>query len=150
LILLSLATKRGSSSDTAGAQVIEDIRGKRLKVLVVDDEREFRRSLCFRLRKKYAAYVDEAKSGSEGIRKVGVSNAYDLILVDLKMPKKTGVETYRELTKIIGNDCRVVLMSAYSDSEEWQKAMALGVELLHKPISDQRLTEMLQATRPNS
>jgi len=103
--------------------------------------------MCFRLRTKYAAYVDEAKSGIEGIRRARASNVYDLILVDLKMPKKTGVETYKDLTGIVGSNCKIVFMSAYSDSEEWKRAIDMSVELVHKPISEQRLTEILRATR---
>lgn len=68
---------------------------KEVKILVVDDEERIRRLLKMYLeRENYM--IDEAEDGNEALTKA-VSNDYDVILLDLMMPGKDGIEVCREL-----------------------------------------------------
>lgn len=64
-------------------------------VLVVDDEKNIRLSLSNHL-KSLGILVDEASNGIEALAKIRME-AYDLLLVDLKMPEMGGMELYGEL-----------------------------------------------------
>lgn len=139
LFLLALA---GSSGETRNSELVEKIREKHFRILVVDDEDGFRKSFCFKLRQKYSAQVDDVNSGSLAIAAVMRGEIYDLVFSDIMMPGMKGTETFEELHRIDQN-LRVVLMSAYSDSEEWKRAEELGAELLHKPIEDDLLIKIL-------
>jgi CheY-like chemotaxis protein len=123
-------------------ELVNEIRRKHLTILVVDDEEEFRESLCYRLKKKYLVEVDEVSSGTQAIAKVLQGNFYSLILSDIMMPGMKGTEVFEELRRHNPN-IRIVLMSAYSSSVEWKKAEELGATLIHKPIDNQTLTKML-------
>ena len=65
------------------------------RVLVVDDEKNIRLSLSNHL-KSLDILVDEASNGIEALAKIKME-AYDLLLVDLKMPEMGGIELYGEL-----------------------------------------------------
>jgi len=58
------------------------------------------------------------------------------------MPGMKGIETFEELRRI-DPTLRVIFMSAYSDSDEWKKAQALGATVIHKPIDDDSLIAIL-------
>jgi CheY-like chemotaxis protein len=137
------AINLGGGLSTAGASTVNEIRKKEFKILVIDDDDEFRKSLCFKLNRKYKAQVEDVNSGELAIKKLTDGNSYDFIFTDIMMPGMTGIETYHEIQKIDAV-MRIVIMSAYSDSEEWQKAQELkDVTLLHKPIPDDALIKIL-------
>ena len=67
------------------------------KILIIDDERAIRSTLKEILEfEKYN--VDDAENGVEGL-KMAMSNNYDLIFCDIKMPKMDGVEFLDEKIK---------------------------------------------------
>lgn len=131
-----------AKSSGAHMGVISAIRDSHLKVLLVDDEEEFRESMSFNLRRKYGAEVRGVGSGREAVEAVRARGEFDLVFLDLMMPHPNGIETFAELKEIDPN-CAVVMMSAHSDSEEWDKAKRLDVELLSKPIPAHKMTQIL-------
>jgi CheY-like chemotaxis protein len=123
--------------------IIDTIRRQGHKILVVDDDDNFGKSFCFKLKRVFGAQVEHVTSGKMVIEKLRTGNSYDLIFMDIMMPEMTGVETYHELrwsdAKLI-----IVIMTAYSNSEEWKKALHLkDVVLLHKPIQEDSLIKIL-------
>jgi CheY-like chemotaxis protein len=133
----------GGSSDTSYASTIGEIRKKEYKILVIDDDDDFRKSFCFKLKRIFKAQVEDVDSGKSGIEKLRDGNSYDLIFTDIMMPEMTGIETYHELRKI-DPKIRIVVMSAYSNSEDWKRAQALkDITLIHKPIQEHVLIKIL-------
>jgi two-component system nitrogen regulation response regulator GlnG len=126
------------------SEKINAIRNKEYKILVIDDDDGFRKSFCFKLKRKYKAQVDDVDSGKAGIEKLSDGNTYDFIFTDIMMPGMTGIEAYHELREIDGK-IPIIIMSAYSDSNEWKEAQEVDVPLLHKPISDDQLIKILGA-----
>jgi CheY-like chemotaxis protein len=123
-------------------EIIDEIRKKGLAILVVDDEDSFRKSLCFRLRKKYLANVDDVSSGSQAIDRVRQGKTYDLILTDIMMPGMKGTDVFEELRRI-DPTLRIIVMSAFSNSEEWTRAELMGATVIDKPIDDETLIRIL-------
>jgi CheY-like chemotaxis protein len=118
------------------------IRRKHLKILIVDDEERFRRSMCFYLRRKYEAQVKDVASGQEAVEALKSGETFDVIFLDLMMPEMSGTQTYAML-KRIDEHCAIVLMSAHSDKIETTKADLLDVELLSKPIPADVMNQIL-------
>ena len=66
------------------------------KILLVEDEASIRRVLGSILSEEDKSYeVTEASNGQEAMEKIR-ETAYDLVLCDIKMPKKDGLEVLLE------------------------------------------------------
>ncbi|MCP4135936.1 MAG: response regulator [bacterium] len=67
------------------------------KILVIDDDSKFRK--MFRQMLEKAGYeIQEAENGGEGI-KIYVEDPADLVITDIFMPEKEGIETIFELKR---------------------------------------------------
>ena len=106
-------------------------------ILIIDDERPIRSAMRDIL--EYEKYkVDEAEDGAIGIEKVA-ANKYDLVLCDIKMPKKDGLEV---LTHILENhpDVPVVMISGHGTIETAVDAIKQGAfDYIAKPLDLNRL-----------
>ncbi len=81
------------------------------KVLVVDDDVDIRKVVS-KLVEKSGYKVMEAKNGIEGMGKVREDKP-DLIILDILMPKESGIRMYRELkTEEPLKDIPVIVLSA--------------------------------------
>ncbi|MED3719308.1 response regulator, partial [Geobacillus stearothermophilus] len=68
---------------------------KPVRILVVDDEERIRRLLRMYLeRENYV--IDEAGDGNEALEKA-LTNDYDVILLDLMLPGKDGIDVCKEI-----------------------------------------------------
>ena len=124
------------------AELISQIRERHLTIMVIDDDELFGRSLGFMLRRKYLAEVEIMNSGEEAMDAVLRNKSYDIVFTDLMMPGMTGTETLQGL-KRINPALIVVIMSAFFGSAEWEEAKALGATVIHKPIDDDSLIQIL-------
>ena len=116
------------------------IRRRRLRVLVVDDEDRFRQSVVYKLQSVYHATVEQAGDAPSAIKKVTEERSFDLILLDIAMPRISGSEIYKVLLAK-GVVARIVFMSA--NRENRVKVQALDVPFLDKPLNDDLLEKIL-------
>lgn len=65
------------------------------RILIVDDDEEIRELLEFDIRSS-GYFVDTAKDGLEGLNKA-LNNTYDLILLDVMMPKMNGFDVCKNI-----------------------------------------------------
>ncbi len=96
------------------------------KILVVEDDPVNQTILAdFLAANGYLTIA--ASSGPEGIEKFE-SDAPDLMLVDVQLPRKSGFEVVREIKATpAGKDTPIVLMSAvYSDRDQSSRTVQLG------------------------
>lgn len=101
-------------------------------LLIVDDQVGVRRLISEALLEK-GYLVDQAASGREALE-ILKKKKYHLIILDVKMPGMSGLETLHELRKIDRN-VPVVLMTAYEELDILEEAGKLGVEhYLCKPF----------------
>jgi len=96
-----------------------------MKILIVEDEEALNKILKEELASKgYDAKI--AKDGEEGV-KLAKSFRPELILLDLVMPKKGGLEVLEELKKDpYLKDVPVVVLSNLADDESIKKSLAMG------------------------
>lgn len=107
------------------------------KILIVDDQRNMRTTLAMMLRG--AGYeVEEAADGDQGST-LGAAGAYDLVLTDLRMGSRDGIEVLRSI-KDTQPMTEVMVMTAYGTIESAVEAMRLGAfDYIQKPFSEQEL-----------
>jgi DNA-binding NtrC family response regulator len=107
------------------------------RVLVVDDEADIRESLEVLLTLENYR-VDQAINGTEGLRKME-SNAYDLVLLDLMMPDRSGMEVLAEVRER-DRDTPIFMITAYGSVEAAVKALKLGAnDYFSKPWDNEKL-----------
>ncbi|MBK7344406.1 MAG: sigma-54-dependent Fis family transcriptional regulator [Saprospiraceae bacterium] len=101
------------------------------KILIADDEQSIRRTLREILEfEKYK--VDEAADGLECLAKVK-QNKYDVIILDIKMPKMDGMETLEKI-QLIAPDTPVVMISGHASIDTAVEAVKKGAfDFISKP-----------------
>jgi two-component system response regulator HydG len=108
------------------------------KILIVDDQRNMRTTLAMMLRGS-GYEVDEAADGDEGAER-GANGAYDVVLTDLRMGSKDGMDVLRAIKDAMPMT-EVIVMTAYGTIESAVQAMRLGAfDYIQKPFSEQELT----------
>jgi two-component system response regulator HydG len=107
------------------------------KILIVDDQRNMRTTLAMMLRGT-GYEVDEAADGEQGAER-GAAGAYDVVLTDLRMGTKDGIDVLRA-TKDLHPLTEVIVMTAYGTIESAVEAMRLGAfDYIQKPFTEQEL-----------
>ncbi|MFN3135084.1 MAG: response regulator transcription factor [Candidatus Kryptonium sp.] len=114
-----------------------------MKLLLIEDEKDLTKTLKKGL--KEAGYnVDVAYDGESGIF-MAVSGAYDCIILDLKLPKKDGLEVCREIRK--NKITTPILILTVVDSVDMKvKCLDAGADdYLTKPFSFSELLARIRA-----
>jgi len=125
--------------------VIRAPLGRRLRVLVVDDE-EIVRQVVVRFLARNGHAVDEAADGAQALALLdGDPQRYDVILSDLRMPGLGGDALLARLREHgQGMDRRLVFLTGDTASESASRILAeANVPVLAKPIDLNALIEML-------
>lgn len=112
------------------------------RLLIVDDEAKIRAVI-----REYAEFnnheVDEAADGMEAIGLCKL-NEYDLVILDVMMPKLDGFSTCKELKKI--KDIPVIMLSARGEEYDKLFGFELGVDdYVVKPFSPKELMARVNA-----
>ena len=104
------------------------------RVLIIDDEENIRQMI--RLTLEAAAYeVAEAKDGIEAFAILGGDPAWNVVLLDQRLPLMEGTEVLRRI-KVLAPSARVVMMTAFASVELAVEAMKLGAtDFLRKPMT---------------
>lgn len=107
------------------------------KVLIIDDESSIRRTLREILEfEKYE--VSEANDGMEGLVKVKRA-FFDVILLDIKMPKMDGMEVLERLM-VLSPDSSVIMISGHGTIDTAVEAVKMGAfDFISKPPDLNRL-----------
>jgi DNA-binding NtrC family response regulator len=112
-----------------------------MRVLVVDDEETFRFVMENRLRAS-GHFVACAPSGEAALERIG-ERAFDVMLLDLRMPGLGGLGALRRLSET-GLPCEVVVLTGQPDYDDCVEAMKLGAfHYLRKPMEPALIEETL-------
>ena len=113
------------------------------KILVVDDEQNMRTGLKDNL--EFEGYeVDTANDGVQGLKKI-LDNSYNLIILDVMMPKKSGFDVCKE-SRNAGITTPIILLTA--KGEEIDKVVGLEIgadDYVTKPFSLRELLARVKA-----
>ncbi len=99
---------------------------QRLRILIADDHPIFRRGLVDVLDTDgRLELVGEAGDGEEALSLVG-SRAPDIVILDVQMPKLTGLQAARTLLQA-GNPVKVILLTMLEDEDVLNEVLDLGI-----------------------
>ena len=113
----------------------------KISVLLVDDEKDFVETLAERLELRDYK-VTTAFSGDEAIKLVK-ENDFDIIVMDVQMPGKDGVESLKEIKKI-EQISQVIMLTGHATIKTAIEGMKNGAyDYLMKPTDTDDLIEMI-------
>ena len=107
------------------------------KILVIDDEKSIRETL-----KEILEYenhkVDLAEDGEVGFE-LFKNNKYEIVLLDIKMPKKDGIEVLEEIFSV-ATDVPVIMISGHGNIDTAVESIKKGAyDFIEKPLDLNRL-----------
>ncbi len=113
-----------------------------LKVLMVDDETEYRETAIKRMKKR-GIDIQGSNSGSEALTLLDQSG-YDIVVLDVRMPGMDGIQTLREI-KQRHPLVEVIMLTGHASMEVAIEGMELGAfDYLMKPIDIDELIYKIQ------
>ncbi len=113
----------------------------RKSALIVDDEKNIRLTLSQAL-EPLELDIDTAVNGEEGLARLR-EQAYDVLLLDLKMPGVDGMEVLREARESRPTT-RTIIITAHGTIESAVEAMKLGaVDFIQKPFAPQEIRDLV-------
>ncbi|MDP3393292.1 response regulator transcription factor [Sediminibacterium sp.] len=121
------------------------MEGKAKQILIADDEPDILEIIRYNLEKE-GYEVHTAKDGNEAIEKA--KQLYpDLIILDIMMPRKNGVEVCQILrTQPSFQDTLIIFLTAMSDESSQIKGLETGADdYISKPISPKVLVSRVNA-----
>jgi DNA-binding response OmpR family regulator len=117
---------------------------EKYRVLIIDDEEDFVETIVKRLRDR-GLDAEGALSGAEGLQ-ILENKDFDVIILDVKMPKMSGIETLREIKKkkpLV----EVIMLTGHGSVESGIQGLQLGAfNYVMKPVPlNELLKQMNQA-----
>lgn len=114
-----------------------------MKILLAEDEQQLSRVLeTAMIHEGYQ--VDTAFDGQEAVD-LAKENAYDLMILDIMMPVKTGIEALKEIRQT-GNTTHVIMLTAMSEVDDKVTGLDAGADdYLTKPFSLKELLARLRS-----
>jgi len=118
---------------------------KRINVLIGDDHPVIRQGLAAILNsQKDIKIVAEAADG-EGVCELYDQLSPDVLLLDLRMPKKDGLQVVGELMSRRGSKPRIIVMTAYETEEDIRQVLKVGAKaFLAKAAHPQQIREAVR------
>lgn len=109
-----------------------------IKVLLAEDTMTLRNLTEEQL--EYFGDIDlTSVTNGDAVVAEALTNKYDVILMDIRMPKLDGIRAAQQIKKILP-DQKIIAVSAFGDSDTRARAAAVGIELfLLKPVEAGRL-----------
>lgn len=113
-----------------------------MKILVVDDEKLIVKGLKFSLEQD-GNEVDCAYDGEEALGLIK-SNEYDVVLLDVMLPKMTGYEVCRNVRSF--SDVPIIMLTAKSEVDDRLEGFDYGVDdYMTKPFNVQEVKARIKA-----
>jgi DNA-binding response OmpR family regulator len=115
-----------------------------MRILLVEDERALSDAVCEGLRDNFFA-VDQAFDGREALAKIEVELFYDLIILDIMIPKMDGITLLKEMRER-GHKMAVLMLTAKSGVDDKVESFNVGADdYLTKPFDFRELLARVHA-----
>lgn len=116
-----------------------------MKILIVEDEPNVA-SLLHRNLLEYGHSIGIATDGVMGLDQI-LSNKYELVLLDIMLPKKSGLEILKEL-KEVNNTTPVILLTALDTTDMVVQGLDLGADdYIAKPFKIEEVVARINAVK---
>jgi DNA-binding response OmpR family regulator len=111
------------------------------KILVIDDDEEMR-SLLKDFAEEEGYEADSVEKGTYALKKL-ITESFDLIITDIRMPGFSGLEILPELKKLQPTT-PIVVITAFGGEEVYHKALSRGADAyLEKPVHLSKLRKLI-------
>jgi DNA-binding NarL/FixJ family response regulator len=116
-----------------------------IRVLIADDHALFRRGLEMVLKKEPGIeLVGQASDGAEAVQMAGEALP-DVVLMDIRMPKMTGIEAARRV-KEVAPSVKIVMLTVSDEEEDLFEAIRAGASgYLRKDLPLDEVAEAVRA-----
>ena len=116
-----------------------------IRVLIVDDHALFRRGLIMVLESEEGIeVVAEAEDGEEAVRKAADA-APDVVLMDVRMPRVSGIEATRQIADVVPT-AKILMLTVSDEEEDLYEAIKAGATgYLLKEISIEEVADAIRA-----
>ncbi|WAJ71198.1 response regulator [Catenovulum adriaticum] len=142
------------STEKAISNKVFTIKGRPLNVLIVDDN-QVASEVVSALFKRHKAHITLVKNGAKAItelkKSIQIRQAYDLVIMDWKMPEMDGIEA----AKIIKHDLNlsklpaILMISAYDKDEAKRLGESAGIDaFIEKPVGESTLFNVISECLP--
>ncbi|MFL8674208.1 response regulator [Clostridioides sp. GD02404] len=118
-----------------------------LRSLVVDDD-EIACENTVRIIQEIGMNCEWVLSGIEAVEKTKMAHEinqdYHVVIIDWKMPVMDGLQTTRQIRKIVGDELPIIVLTAYDWADIEEEAKAAGINaFLSKPVFKSRLYHIM-------
>jgi DNA-binding NarL/FixJ family response regulator len=121
-----------------------EVEGEPIRVLVVDDQELFRRGLVMLLAVESGIEViGEAGDGFQGTT-LASSTAPDVVLLDIRMPKQTGIEACKAIKQAVPS-AKIIMLTVSDEEADLYEAVKSGAS--GYLLKDSSIEEVAQAVR---
>ena len=119
---------------------------KKVRILLAEDQ-PINRKIVIGLLKRYDWLIVSAENGEEAVEKY-TNEPFDLILMDVQMPKVDGFEATRHIRNMeetIGTHIPIIAMTAHAMKGDREKCLESGMDYyITKPVDSKELIELIQ------
>ena len=123
-------------------ELVQDKTMPMFSVLLVDDEKDFIRTLLKRLERR-GIECEGVFCGMDAIERIK-ARKFDTVLLDMKLPDKDGNAVLLEIRKV-RPETRVIILTGHASANDGREGLKNGaVDYLMKPLEFESLFEKLQ------
>ncbi|MEA2014440.1 MAG: sigma-54 dependent transcriptional regulator [Thermodesulfobacteriota bacterium] len=121
--------------------MVENVR----KILIIDDEESIRDGCC-QILSREGCNIEETGNAIRGLE-MALEDIYDIILLDVQMPKMSGLDVLRRLKLESDISAHIIIITGYGSIETAVEAMKCGAfDFLTKPFSAVELKKVVKAS----
>ena len=123
---------------------MSDIRNKKLKVLVTEDE-AINRMYITTILERNGWDIDEAADGLEAIDYIK-NNSYDVVLMDISMPRLNGIDATLQIreSEKEAEHLPIIALTAHAFPSDRKKFLEAGMDdVVVKPLNEETLIEVI-------
>lgn len=125
-------------------EALSDANATTRRVLIVDDHRLVAETVASFLEKNGEYAVTLTSSLSDTLHALKKDGPFDLVLLDLKLPKFVSIKSVEDVVAAAG-EAKVVLFSAHADRQTLRRSIDIGVRgLIPKTLPIQSLVSVLR------
>jgi PAS domain S-box-containing protein len=147
-VVLPRATARVVAGEPGiGAPTAMNFNG--MQVLLVEDH-PLSQDIIFEMLEDLGCQVEVASDGAEAVN-CALERNYDLILMDMQMPRMDGLAATRAIRAQLGRRTPIVALTANAFAEDRQRCLDVGMDgHLHKPVTPATLARTLAEWLPKA
>jgi DNA-binding response OmpR family regulator len=120
---------------------------KNLSILFVEDYAPLREKII-EILEDFFTVVEDAQDGEEGLKKYkeyrkSHGRAFDIVITDIKMPKRDGISLARAILEI-NEEQIIVVLSAHQETDYLMQLINMGIaQFIPKPVEPEKLLEVI-------